>query len=121
MTEMEEAKEAERAGAPVKKKKRTTVDAYIDPKIIIPIPSEERARLYREKHAEVLTKSVRLSAVIKWYADRQGQNFPPAVLSALRQPSVTHDDAEKKAEEQEQEAEEEEDEEQINENYSDAI
>ena len=134
---MEEAKEAARAGGAVKSKRRTTVDAYVDPKIIIRIPSEEGARLFLEKHKEVLLKSVRLNAVFNWYSNRQGQNYPPAVLSALRQRSVTHDDevidmtpAEKEAEVEEQEAAEEEEEqeeeqeaeEHINENYSaDAI
>ena len=131
---MEEAKEATRAGGSVKKKRRTTVDCYLDPKIIIQIPSEEGARLFREKHNEVLRKSVRLNAVFDWYTNRQGQNYPPAVLSALRQRSVTHHDevidmtpGEKEAEVEEQEAEEEQEEEEgaeehMNENYSaDAI
>ena len=105
---MEQAKEAERTGVVLKKKKKTTVEAYVDPEIIIPIPSEERAASYLVKHKEVIGKSVRLSSVFKWYTDRQGQDYPPAVFSALRQPSVNDDDHDIDMEDAQKEAEEEE-------------
>ena len=69
--------------------------AYIDPQTIIPIPSEERSRLYFMKQKEVIGKSVRLSSVFQWYTDRKGQDYPPSVSSAaLRLPGVNDDDIE---------------------------
>ena len=100
---MEMAKKAQGTGAVCKKKRKTVVEAYIDPQIIIPIPSEERSRIYLMKHKELIGKSVRLSSVFRWYTNRQGKDYPPSVSSSLRLPPVNNDDidihAQKEAEE----------------------
>ena len=70
--EIEAAVAATDQGLPAPKRRKTTGEAFQEPKTMIPSPSEEKAKAYMEKHGATVKKSVRLTSVFNFYTDKGG-------------------------------------------------
>ena len=63
-------------GLPAPKRRKTTGEACKERKTMIPLPSEEKAKAYMEKHRATVERSVRLKSVFNFYTNKEGVEWP---------------------------------------------